>query len=419
MNKRPTFFLSSTIYDFRDLRSALKFTLEERGCRVLASEFNDFRVPLDQHSYDACLTNIEQADFFVLLVGGRVGGWFDESKRISITQQEYRTAYERHQLGALKIITFVRREVWQAREDRNALVRHLTTMDLEDYERAGAANFSSKFVNDAAFVADFLTEIGRNAETRVAVKTGGRLPTGNWIHTFTDFRDIQDVLSPLAFSGSTAEEAAYSSALQHELLTVLARFLVKIDGAATDVRGFITKHLTNWPIQLSDRDEQTIAVERKAWQAFSSLMVHIISSKIKLIVIEDALTSSLFLTYDPSTGTYSHTPAYESLHALVEEVHRFNDEATPETFSIVFDFSPKNAGRPAKHDLPVLRLASLYSLAQRWVNIIGLSKALILYLAGQPYAPPSLQPFSPIEGMSEKIEQEKVSTNEARASLGL
>src|SRR5690606_25819192 len=58
-----------------------------------------------------------------------------------------------------------------------------------------------------------------------------------------------------------------------------------------------------------------------------------------------------------------HTPAYEGLHALVKEVHRFNDEATPETLSIVFDFSPKNAGRPANHDLPVLRLSSLYSVA--------------------------------------------------------
>lgn len=37
MSKRPTFFLSSTIYDFRDLRGAIKFSLEARGCKVLAS----------------------------------------------------------------------------------------------------------------------------------------------------------------------------------------------------------------------------------------------------------------------------------------------------------------------------------------------------------------------------------------------
>ena len=45
MIKRPTFFLSSTIYDFLDLRSALKFSLEERGCTVFASEFNDDVTP--------------------------------------------------------------------------------------------------------------------------------------------------------------------------------------------------------------------------------------------------------------------------------------------------------------------------------------------------------------------------------------
>jgi hypothetical protein len=44
MSKRPTFFLSSTIFDFKDLRSAIKYALEARGCEVLASEFNDFAV---------------------------------------------------------------------------------------------------------------------------------------------------------------------------------------------------------------------------------------------------------------------------------------------------------------------------------------------------------------------------------------
>ena len=37
MKNRPTFFLSSTIFDFRDLRSALKHYLEVQGCTVLAS----------------------------------------------------------------------------------------------------------------------------------------------------------------------------------------------------------------------------------------------------------------------------------------------------------------------------------------------------------------------------------------------
>ncbi len=99
--QRPTFFISSTIYDFRDLRSALKFHLEEQGCKVLASEFNDFEKPLDKHSYDACLQAIQSADYFILLIGNRVGGWYDEANRISITQREYQEAYQLHSTGKL------------------------------------------------------------------------------------------------------------------------------------------------------------------------------------------------------------------------------------------------------------------------------------------------------------------------------
>lgn len=41
-DNKPVVFISSTIYDFRDLRSALKFWLEEFGYEVMASEWNDF-----------------------------------------------------------------------------------------------------------------------------------------------------------------------------------------------------------------------------------------------------------------------------------------------------------------------------------------------------------------------------------------
>ena len=97
--RRPAFFLSSTIYDFKDFRSSLKFYLEEQGCAVLASEFNDFPKPLDAHSYQACIGTLNKADYFIFLVGTRVGGWFNRSERVSITQQEYREAYELHKQG--------------------------------------------------------------------------------------------------------------------------------------------------------------------------------------------------------------------------------------------------------------------------------------------------------------------------------
>ncbi|MBI3797446.1 MAG: DUF4062 domain-containing protein [Deltaproteobacteria bacterium] len=52
---KPKVFVSSTIYDFHDLRSALKLWLEEYGYEVLMSDFNDFPQLPDKNSYESCL----------------------------------------------------------------------------------------------------------------------------------------------------------------------------------------------------------------------------------------------------------------------------------------------------------------------------------------------------------------------------
>ncbi|MGA2219606.1 MAG: DUF4062 domain-containing protein, partial [Terracidiphilus sp.] len=219
--KPPTFFLSSTIYDFRDLRSAVKFYLEELGCRVLASEFNDFLKPLDRHSYEACLKAIEQTDYFVLFIGARVGGWFNPEKRISITQEEYRHAYELQKKGKLKIITFVRAEVWQAREERKELAAYLASLGYNDCERMKIKDYPSKFAEDAEFISTFINEVGRNRETASALKSAGALPPGNWIHVFSGFGEVISTLQAQTFSGIPVEEAALRRLLQSEVMEIL------------------------------------------------------------------------------------------------------------------------------------------------------------------------------------------------------
>ena len=46
----------------------MKYFIEEQGCTVLASEYNDFPKPLDMHSYEACLDALHKADYFVLFI---------------------------------------------------------------------------------------------------------------------------------------------------------------------------------------------------------------------------------------------------------------------------------------------------------------------------------------------------------------
>lgn len=51
--KKPRVFISSTIYDFKDLRSALKYFLEENNFEVVTSENVDFPNTNKNNSYQA------------------------------------------------------------------------------------------------------------------------------------------------------------------------------------------------------------------------------------------------------------------------------------------------------------------------------------------------------------------------------
>lgn len=119
--KKPRIFISSTIFDFADLRSALKFYLEVYGFEVLLSEYNDFEKDLNLNSFEACLNTIENCSHFILFIGSRVGGYFNKKEEISITKAEYLKAYALAKEKEIKIIVFIRDQIWTVREDRKGL----------------------------------------------------------------------------------------------------------------------------------------------------------------------------------------------------------------------------------------------------------------------------------------------------------
>ena len=152
-NSKPKVFISSTIYDFRDLRSALKYWLETLGYEVYLSEYGDFPTDSGRSSYDCCFQVIDQCDYFILLIGSRVGGWYNESERISITQAEYRHAYQRMvDNDSIKIVSFVRKEIWDVREDRKALEKYLENNaifeSITEDQKKRIVSHPSKFVTN-------------------------------------------------------------------------------------------------------------------------------------------------------------------------------------------------------------------------------------------------------------------------------
>jgi hypothetical protein len=408
MTTKPTFFISSTIHDFKDLRSAIKFYLEEQGCAVLASEFNDFGQPLDVHSYDACLAQIESADYFVLLIGARIGGWFDEGSKTSITRKEFRVAYDLHLRGRLKILTFVRADVWAVKDDRKELSRFLDGLGLDPATVATIKSRPGRAASDAAVLIDFIEEVGRNQQTNSAVKGKEDLPTGNWIHSFNSFRDVIDVLRGQVFAGRPAEHAVQLQLLRTELLVLISKLLIKLsDGTVVFPFKRIEKFSQNYPV-VAESLERSITVARDDFERFVHVLFHVSGGQLHLQVTEKILLSDVLLRFDPDAGVFQETPIYVALVMLRQEIQtylRSQSKSNPSTEAIQ---AINRAGKGRPVTLPLMTFVSLRHVVDRAANIVLLAKAAVRHLDGAPFEMPLLLPASPFSDQVEQLDKERV-----------
>lgn len=414
--KKPTFFLSSTIYDFRDLRSAIKFYLEEQGFTVLASEFNDFSQPLDRHSYEACFETIKKADYFILLVGGRTGGWYNEPDRISITQQEYRYAYELQSKGQIKLINFVRSEVWKIKSDRRELVKYLESLDSINANKKDIANFPSKFISDAEFIFNFIDEISRNVETKVALEQKTKLPQGNWLHEFTSFKDIIDVLNAQLFSSATVEELTLKRLLRSEMVEVLAKCLVKFEsgGEIFSPKEVVSIFRRYHKIDVNNKDLEFTIVASKYWGMVSTFAIPLLNISLHPFIIARALTSSVFLEFNFETNSYNESLVYKAIYRLQHEIRRFNEVNNTANLTVVFENSNRaHGGRPEFIQIETRKLLFLLLVMDRWINIIELTTAIIKYLDSGAFEMPELNAHSPISDFQKHLNENIVSEDEA------
>lgn len=418
-SSRPRVFLSSTIYDFADLRSAIKFWLEELGYEVNASEYNDFRKSLDLNSYDACLRSIDDSDYFILLIGGRIGGWFDAGTKTTITMQEYRRAYENAKKGRLKIVTFVRQSVWDVREDRKtlgALLRseYAKEHSLTDEDIDRISHHRSRVIEEADTVFAFLSEVGRNAEMKAALKAGEALPPANWIHRFTSFRDIVDALQT-DFTGTFGlRRVALAANLHAELLENLRRLLQR------DKKGNVTPSY-EWASFAREQfsgdplDESSIVGNHLMWFSMFALTSRA-GGFLRSQALHAALVSGEFLDFDPGLDRYVVGPLQQALIQLSSELERLRSNESELKFEerrwLVENFRPFK-GVKDKVAVPNPRLVGAMALHDRYVNVTALSRALVVALDGGEFKPPVLYPGSPFAQQAQQIEQETPSIEDA------
>lgn len=388
MNK-PTIFISSTIYDFTDLRSALKYWLDEMGFAAQLSEYNDFVKDTTQNSYDACLNAVGQCDYFVLLIGSRRGGMYP-SEDISITRKEYRTAYQLAKEGKIKkIIVLIRQNVWDVKEDRKALHKVLHDLKITENDReidhSSVENYDSSILKDAEHIIAFINEVTRNREARE-----GEKPVMNWVHTFSRFEDVVTVLKAelgikTDISIKIAEQSVKDTLIYNmQNITVAEGERVKayylgFTGIRNKLKAYRESH---YPLDTADE----IYLTTKEVNDMSDFLVFfwVGIQDLDTTILESIISSGVFLSYSREKDAFVRTRFGKALSAMVREIKRlkqFEAEFSDETRHKMIERISGYHNYPKRQwAFTVRELAMLNSVYERLINIQNLTSYMIQFI---------------------------------------
>lgn len=234
---KPLVMISSTVSDFADLRSALKFWLEENGCVVSISEANDMDKPMGPGTIESCLEAVRRSDFYILLIGTRKGWTLSDGA--SVTQLEYRTAYETYATSVTRPlpVLFVRADV-------------KTRVDTW----AGSGGDPPSGIDDPQFTRDLIGEVERQDEASAYAKGLGPAPLANFLHRFTTFRDIVDALRVALNLRADISTQRTLAALKLDLEITLGALLARVQPQGTAVEESVRSLLANEKIPADNLD---------------------------------------------------------------------------------------------------------------------------------------------------------------------
>ncbi|KAF5038285.1 hypothetical protein DSECCO2_555860 [anaerobic digester metagenome] len=309
--QKPVFFVSSTIYDFKDLRSGIKWLLEENNYSVNASEFNDFDKPLDENSYEACLKAIDNSDYFILLIGDRIGGLFD--KEFTITQMEYRYAYQRMLEGKLKIVNFIRQDTWIKFLDSRKKIKTLETdssIEKSVIEKLFSEEEKIRFA--------FIDEVRRAEEMKV-----GKKPKANWLHRFETFADITSVLKNELGSKFDLTFKQSRFIILNDIVKNLRAICSKYKNEIYPI-GFMSSKL--WNDFILDIDNVKITLNNDQYINYAVFYVSCLQIKpFRTNRIESFYQAGFFLEYDKDKNDFASGNLNQLVLKLLSSYDRLNN----------------------------------------------------------------------------------------------
>lgn len=402
---KPTVFVSSTIYDMRDLRAAVKFWLEEMGFEVQLSDHTDFDHEPEAGAFDACFERIRDSDYYLLFIGDRVGSWYDEPGRISVTRQEYREARRSfEETGRPRMIVLARQGVLGV---------------LRERKRARASAATPSTLDDPEVIADFVTEVRREHEVAEAVAGRGSLPRSNWLSGFEAFRDVVDILrSTMRLKGPLSRVAILEN-LRTELEYDLRLFLSKSDGRIFN------------NVWWADRGRKGILVKADSLSGgmalshsqIKNLAVYcmtgvVVPEAFQTAALREAIISGALLEYDREKSTFVVPELLNALYKLRELFggyeSRYSYIAEGQGNGRWYAYWVAVKDDPSSvADVPVDDVVMLFGVHDAHVDLYRLILAVLRHMYGHtPNVELQLRPISPIEGEDEKLLAERVSEDE-------
>lgn len=227
----------------------------------------------------------------------------------------------------MQILSFVRNEVWQLKETRNELTRYLENINNFDKDLiADIVNAPTKFANDAQFVSDFIQEVGKNAETRIAMQDKALLPTGNWIRVFNSFKDIIDSLKELI----KINDLDYKLNLEI-LKNELQAYNLQVNEILRNYPNALYVTLNNLlnNAKKSESPYGEFILDKDDWETFIPIfwytsVIHYIPIDVQ--VINQILTSKTFFNFNSQNQSFTKSPIYENLLELKKGIYAFNNQ---------------------------------------------------------------------------------------------
>lgn len=396
---KPVFFISSTIFDLSDLRSSIKWWLEENNYTVNASDFNDFNKPVDANSYEACLSAIDNSDYFILIIGDRIGGMYDTTT--TITQKEYQHAYERMLLGKIKIINLIRKETWTNFNDVKAKIKELKTNPKINKP------LIDNFLNEEEQIRfRFIDEVRRVEEMKL-----GERPRNNWLHAFTSFADIVDVLR-IELGGKldiTYKQNRFIAI--NDLKNNLRKVCVKQNGEIYPV-AFLARKL--WDDFDFDFDKPDFKFTNDQYINYGSFYISCLQIKpLNINRIETLYKGGFFLEYDKDENDFVNGSINQIAVQLISTYERINSLHK----SIYKDSSKRILELGKKNDnshLKGTKLEVFFALDFRdsVENCIKLSKALYNALMGLDYEAPEIEFINRLPTEMQFKEKDRITDDE-------